>query len=147
MNKHNITITIDIDDILNYVYAQSAWYNAHKPGARVLTADNRNMLLIKLREGYADLRQRVMGYLYFDNYNPNTTSANITMTFTFKHEQGPLFETALRDTIVALLAQFMLMRFYGELDPHTNDHSPSIYHLEWRRYKAKLLLAFAHDEL
>lgn len=147
MNKHNVTITIDFDDILNYVYAQSAWYNAHEPGARILTADNRNLLLTKLNEGYADLRQRVLGYLEFDNYNPNTGSANITMTFGFKHIPQNGFDIALHDTVVALLAHFVLMRFYGEIDSRGMKHGSSIYNLEWRRYKAKLLLAFAHDEL
>lgn len=147
MNKHNVTITIDFDDILNYVYAQSAWYNAHEPGARILTADNRNLLLTKLKEGYADLRLRVLGYLEADNYNPNIASANITMTFSFKHAQQVGFDTALHDTVVALLAHFILMRFYGEIDPRDVQHGSSIYHLEWRRYRAKLLLAFAHDEL
>lgn len=144
---NNIIVTIDFDEILNYVYAQSAWYTAHEPNARVLTSDSGKMLLLKLKEGYADLRQRVLGYLESDNFNPNIDKGNITMTFTFKHRQQAGFDTALHDTIVALLAHFVLMRFYGEVDPRGKQHGSSIYNLEWRRYKAKLMLTFAHDEL
>ena len=146
--KHNtITIHIDFDEVLNYVYAQSAWHAAYNKGVRVLTADNRRMLLLKLKEGYADMRQRVMGYLTFDNYNPNIDSSNITMTFLFRHQQPASFDQALHDTIVALLSNFVLMRFYGEIDARGLKYGSSIFYLEWRRYKSKLLLAFAHDEL
>lgn len=147
MDTHNVTIVIDFDEILNYVYAQSAWYTAHEQNRRVLTNDNRNLIITKLNEGYADLRQRVMGYLDFDNYNPNIDSRNIIMTFAFRHQPQPGFDTALHDTIVALLAHFVLMRFYGDIDPRGVKYGSSIYDLEWRRYKAKLMLAFAHDEL
>ncbi|MBR6490304.1 MAG: hypothetical protein IKT03_07210 [Muribaculaceae bacterium] len=147
MDKHLVTIYIDFDQVLNYVYAQSAWHAAYDKSVRLLTDDNRNMLLLKLKEGYADLRQRVLGYLDFDNYNPNIDSQNIMMTFCFKHTPPTGFADALRDTIVALLAHFVLMRFYGEIDARGMEYGSSIYSLEWRRYKAKLMLAFAHDEL
>lgn len=147
MKRHTLTIHIDFDEILNYVYAQSAWHGAHNENVRILTPDNRNMLLIKLKEGYADLKQRVMGYLSFDNYNPNIDSRNIIMTFAFNNEPRLGFDTALHDTIVALLAHFLLMKFYGDIDPRGPQHGSSIFNLEWRRYKAKLMLAFAHDEL
>ncbi len=147
MKRHTLTIHIDFDEILNYVYAQSAWHGAHNENVRILTPDNRNMLLIKLKEGYADLKQRVMGYLSFDNYNPNIDSRNIIMTFAFNNEPRLGFDTALHDTIIALLANFLLMKFYGDIDPRGPQHGSSIFNLEWRRYKAKLMIAFAHDEL
>ena len=147
MERHTVTITIDFDEILDMVYAQSAWHAAYDKTVRVLTPDNRNMLLLKLKEGYADLRQRVLGYLTFDNYNPNIQTQNITMTFGFRHIPQLGFDDALHDTIVALLAHFVLMRFYGEVDQRGMEHGSSIYNIEWRRYKAKLMLAFAHDEL
>lgn len=147
MNEHTLTINIDFDEILNIVYAQSAWHAAYDKSVRLLTNDNRSMLLLKLKEGYADLRQRVMGYFSFDNYNPNIEARNITMTFTFKHEHPLGFDSALHDTIVALLAHFVLMRFYGKVDSRGIEYGSSIYYLEWRRYKAKLMIAFAHDEL
>ena len=147
MDKHNVTINIDFDEILNYVYAQSAWYAAHNESVRTITPDNRNMLLIKLKEGYADLKQRVLGYLEFDNYNPNIESRNITMTFAFNNPPKLGFDSALHDTVVALLSHFLLMRFYGEIDPRGKEHGSSIFNLEWRRYKTKLMLAFAHDQL
>ena len=147
MKRHTLTIYIDFDEILNYVYAQSAWHGAHNENVRILTPDNRNMLLIKLKEGYADLKQRVMGYLSFDNYNPNIDSRNIIMTFAFNNEPRLGFDTALHDTIIALLANFLLMKFYGDIDPRGPQHGSSIFNLEWRRYKAKLMIAFAHDEL
>lgn len=147
MDKHTVTINIDFNEILNYVYAQSAWFGAHNEDFFVLTPDNRNMLLLKLKEGYSDLRQRVLGYLEFDNYNPNIDSRNITMRFAFNNEPKIGFDDAIHDTIVALLSHFVLMRFYGEIDPRGKEHGSSIFNLEWRRYKTKLMLAFAHDEL
>jgi len=147
MDRHEITIHIDFEEVLNYVYAQSAWMAAYNEGVRILTPDNRNMLLLKLKEGYADLRQRVMGYLTFDNYNPNIETQNISMTFAFKHENNLSFAESLHDNVVALLAHFVLMRFYGYIDSRGPEHGSSLHSLEWRRYKAKLMLAFAHDEL
>ena len=147
MKRHKITIYIDFNEILDYIFAQSAWYGAHNDDIYVLTPDNRNMLLLKLKEGYADLRQRVMGYLDFDNYNPNIEERNIIMTFAFKKLPPTGFGNALHDTIVALLAHFVLMRFYGDVDPRGMEYGSSIFNLEWRRYKAKLMIAFAHDEL
>ena len=147
MKTHTITINIDFDEILNYVYAHSAWLAAYNEKLRVLTPDSRGMLLLKMKEGYADLRQRVMGYLVFDNYNPNIESRNITMTFELKHEPSQSFGESLHDAIVAVLAHFVLMRFYGEIDSRGPKYGSSISYLEWRRFKAKLMLAFAHDEL
>ena len=147
MKNNVITINIDFDEILDYVYAQSAWHAAYNDGMRVLTPDNRRMLLLKLKEGYADIRQRVLGYLTFDNYNPNIESCNITMTFEFRHQQAASFDEALHDTLVSLLSNFVLMRYYGEIDARGMEYGSSIFYLEWRRYKSKLLLAFAHDEL
>lgn len=147
MDKHTVTIYIDFDEILNHVYSQSAWHGAHNENVRILTPDNRNMLLLKLKEGYSDLRQRALGYLEFDNYNPNIDSRNIIMRFAFKKEPKLGFDTALHDTVVAILVQFVLMRFYGEIDPRGMSHGSSIFNLEWRRYMAKLMISFAHDEL
>lgn len=147
MKNNVITIYIDFDEVLNYVYAQSAWHAAYHEGMRVLTPDNRRMLLLKLKEGYGDLRQRVMGYLTNDNYNPNIESRNIMMTFAFRHKQPASMDVALHDTVVALLAHFVMMRFYGEIDLRGAQYGNSIFYLEWRRYKSKLLLAFVHDEI
>ena len=69
------------------------------------------------------------------------------MTFAFNNEPRLGFDTALHDTIIALLANFLLMKFYGDIDPRGPQHGSSIFNLEWRRYKAKLMIAFAHDEL
>lgn len=147
MKKHKVTIYIDFEEILNYVYAQSAWYAAHNDKVRIITPDSRRMLLLKLKEGYGNLRSRVMGYLDFDNYNPNIESRNIIMTFVFNNEPQLGFDTALHDNVVALLAHFLLMGFYGEVDPRGMERGSSIFNLEWRRYMAKLMIAFAHDEL
>ncbi|MBR5087422.1 MAG: hypothetical protein IKS64_04575 [Muribaculaceae bacterium] len=147
MKKHKVTIYIDFDEILNYVYAQSAWYAAHNDKVRIITPDNNRMIMLKLKEGYALLRDRVLGYLDFDNYNPNVDSRNIIMTFAFNNEPRLGFDAALHDTVVALLAHFVLMSFYGEVDPRGMEHGSSIFNLEWRRYMAKLMIAFAHDEL
>ena len=51
MKRHTLTIHIDFDEILNYVYAQSAWHGAHNENVRILTPDNRNTLLIKQAQG------------------------------------------------------------------------------------------------
>lgn len=147
MKTHKVTIYIDFDEILDCVYAQSAWYAAHNDKVRIITPDSRRMLLLKLKEGYGNLRSRVMGYLDFDNYNPNIESRNIIMTFVFNNEPQLGFDTNLHDNVVALLAHFLLMGFYGEVDPRGMEHGSSIFNLEWRRYMAKLMIAFAHDEL
>ena len=147
MDKHKVTINIDFDEILNYIYSQSAWHDAHNSKVRILTPDNRVMLLMRLKEGYASLKSRVLGYLAFDNYNPNIESRNITMTFELNNPAQAGLADALHETVVAVLAHFVLMKFYGEVDPRGAKYGSSLFNLEWRRYMAKLMLAFAHDAL
>ena len=75
MDKHTVTINIDFDDILNYVYAQSAWHCAHNEKQRIITPDNSRMLLLKLKEGYANLRSRAMAIWRATTTTPISTHA------------------------------------------------------------------------
>ena len=147
MKKHTVTVTIDFDEIFDSVYAESAWHAAHNPSIKTLTSDNRKLLAMRLKEGYADLRERVAGYLERDNFNPNIDEKNIVMEFAFYHQPAAGFEKGLHETIVALLANYLLMRFYGDKDERGPQYGDSLYMIEWRRHKAKLIIAFVHDLL
>lgn len=59
----NVAVSIDIDDVLEKVYAASAWHAVGRACGYVITPDNAAMLRSTMREGFDDLRSRAGGYL------------------------------------------------------------------------------------
>jgi hypothetical protein len=135
--KHTISISIDLDDILQEIYAASAWHAAHDKSVYQLTDDNRAMLRLKIREGYDHIYSRISGYIEASNYNPNIDHANITLTLVFRHECADTLAAELQATIIHALSNFALMRYYGGNDTY--------YNIAWHKYEAQLLLAFVRD--
>lgn len=132
-----LTIKIDKDDILQPIYAASAWLCASDKSARRVTADNERLCLMKAKEAYDDLHSRVMRHVTFANFNPNIDSANVTLTFEFRCAPRATMAYELKQIVTQYIANFALMRLYGE--------QASYYSIACRKYRAQMLLVFARD--
>lgn len=133
-----IEIAIDKADILEAIYAASAWHCMVYKQAHRLTPDQERLCMMKVKEGYDDLYSRVMGYTNLANFNPNVESGNVRFAFAFSHPVGMTVPEGLKQLVTQLLANFALKRFYGD--------QASYFGAAWLKYRAQLLLAFARDD-
>ena len=66
-----MTLKINLDAILDRIYAESAWRAAHRNDIYTLTPDNERMLSLKVGQGLNELLAHMAGYVTDWNYNPN----------------------------------------------------------------------------
>lgn len=126
--KH--TLKINLDTVLDRVYAESAWRAAHRNDVYTLTPDNRRMLALKVGQGLNELLSHMAGYVTSWNYNPNIEQDNIMLGLQFAGN-GPDIDILTAD-IVEALAYFALLQFYGEQDTY--------YGTAWRKHRAHIVL-------
>lgn len=132
-----MTITIDLDTILNRIYAESAWHAAYQPEVKLLTPDNARMLEMRIEDGLADLRTRIGGYIDSCNFNPHIERGNITIGLALPATMDCHTE-AMKGTMIDLLANFALLRFYGSENTH--------YDTAWRLNRSRILLMLARAQ-
>ena len=133
-----VEISIDFDDILTHIYAESAWHTMSHPELMTLTADNAKLLEQRIGEGVTDLKTRFAGFLAFVNVNPNTDNENIFLAFKLSQKYPPTLPDALHNAIVSLLASYALMRSY-----EVGDGDKGLYGTAWRKYRAQAALLLA----
>ncbi|MBO7609085.1 MAG: hypothetical protein J6S96_02635 [Muribaculaceae bacterium] len=138
MKKKNINITINFDDVFDRVFAESARRALAASGVYVLTEDNAPLLVKYIEDGLADVRTRMDGYVTLCSFNPNVDERNIVLQLALKHAATPSLDNVMADTLTQLLANYVLLRFYGESD--------TCYGIAWRKYRAQLLLVLARDQ-
>jgi len=134
--RHSVTVTIALDEILDRVYAESAWRAAHAPEVYHLSEDNAAMITTRIGQGFDDLVARLQGYVAAANYNPNVDDESIVIVFQQAVEPADTLEPALTQVITSLLASYVLMCFYG-------DEGTS-YGSAWRKYRAQTTLLLSH---
>ena len=127
-------ITIDLDNILNRIYAESAWHASYQPEVKLLTPDNARMLEMRIEDGLADLRTRISGYIDSWNFNPHLDRGNITITLALPATMD-CHTQPMSGTITDLLANYALLQFYGSEGTH--------YDTAWRLNRARILLLLA----
>ncbi len=135
--KHLMELAIDLNDIFELIYAESAWISAHNDKMYRLTTDNEAMLRMKVSEGYALLLPHLQPYLTWANFNPNISSRNLTLTLQFIHEPPESLSDTIGRVIVELLANYALMRFY--------HGQTQLYETAWRKSNSQLMLMWARD--
>ena len=123
------TLRINLDVVLDRIYAESAWRAAHRDDVYTLTPDNERMLSIKVGTALNELLARMAGYVTEWNYNPNLLEENIWLTLQL---DGPVDEETLKGTIAEALAFNTLLQFYGEQDTY--------YGTAWRKHRAHVML-------
>ena len=125
-----MTLKINLDAVLNRIYAESAWRAAHRNDIYTLTPDNERMLSIKVGQGLNELLARMAGYVTAWNYNPNLLQDNILLNL--KLDGDGLDEDILQGDITEALAFYALLQFYGEQDTY--------YGTAWRKHRAHIML-------
>lgn len=135
--KHSLTINIDKEQILNIIYAESAWHCIVHPEAKRLTPDVERACMLRVKEGFDDMRSRFQAYIHFANFNPNTERKNVTLEFRFFNPYPDSLPDILGNDVTQLLAWFALKRFYGD--------DASYYHTAWLKHRAGIAIAFARD--
>lgn len=132
-----MTLKINLDAILDRIYAESAWRAAHRNDIYTLTPDNERMLSLKVGQGLNELLARMAGYVTGWNYNPNIEEGNITLQLKFDGNSPN--EDILSSTIIEALAYYALLQFYGEQDTY--------YGTAWRKHRAHVVLLLCRTEL
>ena len=125
-----MTLKINLDAVLDRIYAESAWRAAHRNDVYTLTPDNERMLSIKVGQGLNELLARMAGYVTAWNYNPNLLQDNILLNL--KLDGDGLDEDILQGDITEALAFYALLQFYGEQD--------TFYGTAWRKHRAHIML-------
>lgn len=126
---------INLDAVLDRIYAESAWRAAHRNDVYTLTPDNERMLSVKVGQGLNELLSRMAGYVVQWNYNPNALEDNIRLTL---QVESTVDESVLAATIVEALAFYALLQFYGEQDTY--------YGTAWRRHRAHTVLLLCRPQ-
>ena len=138
MTKKNINIAVDLDEVLQHIYVESARRGLAAPEVYVLTPDNERLLAQYIKSGLHDLTARMAGYVHLCSFNPNADERNIVVQLTLEHAASAAIDRPMHDAMVELLANYALLRFYGERDTY--------YGTAWRKYRAQLLLVLARDQ-
>ena len=136
-NTFTMEISVNLDDVLDSIYAQSAWHCAHNKQIYRLTPDNSTLLSLKVKEAYDNIYTQNMAYVSFANFNPNLNAANVRFNFIFRHPYHEAMPQDVKQIIENALVAFALMRCYGDLDDY--------YETAWRKYSAQLRMVFARD--
>ena len=131
-------IIIDLTEILNRVYAESARHALCQPDALVLTPDQNRLLTGYLEAGFQELCVRMGGYVALHSFNPHAESANVQLHLSLRWCCGERVATLLQHAIVELLANYALMRVYGD--------DGTCYGTAWRKHRAQALLVLARDQ-
>ena len=136
MNKHTanlspIDLTIDKVEILNPIYAASAWHCQFNPQLRTLTPDLEHTIMLKVKEGFHELCSHMGGYATFCNFNPNATTGNVRLNLCLEHPYDSNLPTLLQNIVAQALAHYALAFFYRDT--------------AWRKCRAQTLLIFARN--
>lgn len=137
------------EQVFKYVYAQSAWHCAHHTDARIITADQQKLLLVKLCEGIADFLERFDGYIESSTV-PTLVSPDLiflSIDFKFNREKSENYQESLKQNIIALLANFILMKIYTDANDQSSKALAEIFGNEWRRLRSKIMMSFSVEQL
>lgn len=126
-----MNIKIDLSTVLERAYADSAWHAAYNPGVTALTPDNRRRLEILVESGANDLRSRMSGYVSRWNFNRFLAEGNITIALDLPGSMDHL-QASMEGLIVDLLANYALMRHYGDEGTH--------FGTAWRMHRARMMI-------
>ncbi|MDO4511793.1 MAG: hypothetical protein Q4B68_08260 [Bacteroidales bacterium] len=135
--QHTLHLTIDKEQILNIIYAESAWYCILHPEAKPLSPDVERLCMMRVKEGFEELKQHFMAYIYFSNFNPNLPKGNITLELRFFNPIPDMLEEMVHEDVAQMLAWWALKRFYGD--------DASYYHTAWLKHRSSLMMNFVRD--
>ena len=132
-----MTLKINLKQIYERIYAESAWRAAHRNDVYTLTPDNEELLRVKVKSGFDELVSKISGYLNSSSFDPTLARDNIKLDISFE-EIEPVIDS-LRSAIIETLAFYALLQFYG-----LNDN---YYDTAWRRNRAHVCIILCRAEL
>ena len=135
---YRLDISIDLSEIQSAIYTEGAWHPAEGATAWGVSDANEPIVDRHVREALDDLMARMGGYIVGSNVNFNIERENIVLALSVTHKPRPTLASDLKCAIIAALANYTLMTFYGDED--------SVYGTAWRLQRARCLILLAHPE-
>ena len=131
--QENRIINIDINEILNRIYSESAFIYVTNPETFRLSSDQNKLVITKLHEGFAALARRISGYTAAIDFS--VTDLAIAVTLRSDPPAQSNLKTVVAENIKTDLTAYALMVFY-------HDHTPR-YENTWHSARSQLTAAFA----
>ena len=138
--KHIYTLTVDYDDVVDSILAESARHATYNPGAYILTRDNSAMIEKFIRHAFGEFCSHAAAYIVKNELNSDQPDTGVEVMLALNQ---PLIETCiqlLESALQRVLANWTLSAIYGERDA---DGSESLYHLSWRHARAQFMILLA----
>lgn len=146
-NRHPATATVALSDIIDRVLATSEWRKEHDSTLYRLSLDNTRLIALRIHEGFVALRQRMEAYLAGASFNTDPITGSITFNLLLKNPFAASLPGEVAAAATEALANYALMKFYGDIDRHSAKPQPSIDFIAWRRATAQLMLIFARNDM
>lgn len=138
---NTITVTVDIDNLLKSVYAESAWLKASNmingTDSPLLNPDRRAMAMMLLGEAYADLVACLNAYMCSNNADTFATDGMLEMQIKYASRQSDNPVIGLSTMVTQTLASRILALAYPAL-PNYADR--------YKRHRLALLTTLARAE-
>lgn len=138
---NTITVTVDIDNLLKSVYAESAWLKASNmingTDSPLLNPDRRAMAMMLLGEAYADLVTCLNAYMCSNNADTFATDGMLQLTLRYASRRSSDPTIGLSTMVEQTLINRILALAYPAL-PNYADR--------YKRHRRALLTTLARAE-
>ena len=142
--KHTFTLTVDLDNVVDTILAESARRVTYIPGSYILTRDNSAMIEKHLHQAFDEFCLHAAAYIEQSDYEFSTTATAASVTLSLPREMHFANRSLLASALERVLANWALSAIYGERDA---DDSESLYHLSWRHARAQFMIVLAKESL
>ena len=138
---NTITVTVDIDNLLKSVYAESAWLKASNmingTDSPLLNPDRRAMAMMLLGEAYADLVTCLNAYMCSNNTDTFATDGMLQLTLRYASRRSSDPNIGLSTMVEQTLINRILALAYPAM-PYYADR--------YKRHRRALLTTLARTE-
>lgn len=138
---NTITVTVDIDNLLKSVYAESAWLKASNmingTDSPLLNPDRRAMAMMLLGEAYADLVTCLNAYMCSNNADTFATDGMLQLTLRYASRRSSDPTIGLSTMVEQTLINRILALAYPAM-PYYADR--------YKRHRRALLTTLARTE-
>lgn len=135
----SLQVSVKKSDIMNRVYAQSAWHCAIRPQVPRLTADQEPMLLLTMHKGYVEMCGRLRAWLVAHSLSPKAEDGCVQLWLRIGSADDSTLSSEVAAVVAELLSSYVLKVHYATTD--------SYFTTAWRKSMAQLLLIMAREEL
>lgn len=138
-----LTLNFNPDEILKIIYAENAMHlikNDEIKEAKIITEDDRDMLLVVLINGFFTLVSAIMGYVSsFDVENIDRGDLMLCLNMPMCYDKNNVGNLIMHSQIEIILAYYVLAQFY------ISQNSDSILYKSYTaKYKNAICSLQAH---